>query len=119
MVERVQNFRDLKIWQLGRTLVHQMYKITGTFPADERFGLVAQMRRAAVSVPSNIAEGFTRRHNKEYKQFLYIAMGSSAELETQITLAHDLGFVDKQECAALHETCNHLSRMMQSLINKL
>ncbi len=67
-------------------VVEDIYKITKTFPKDELYGLISQMRRCAVSIPSNTAEGFTRKHNKEYSQFLYIALGSSAELETQIEI---------------------------------
>ena len=73
MEDKIRNFKDLKIWQRGVELVKLIYQITSNFSSDEKYGMVSQMRRAAVSVPSNIAEGFMRRHNKEYKQFLYIA----------------------------------------------
>jgi four helix bundle protein len=94
---RVQNFRDLQIWQQGKILVLDIYAATKRFPADERYGLAAQMRRAAVSVPSNIAEGFCRRHRSEYRQFLYIALGSCAELETQTEVSSDLGDIDSTD----------------------
>jgi len=87
---KIRNFKDLKIWQRGVELVKLIYVITNSFSVDEKYGLVSQMRRSAVSIPSNIAEGFMRRHNKEYKQFLYIALGSLAELETQIIISKEI-----------------------------
>ncbi|MFC1496975.1 four helix bundle protein [Verrucomicrobiota bacterium] len=79
---KIRNFRDLDVWQKGMQIVIEIYRITKEFPKDELYGLISQMRRAAISVPSNIAEGFGRFHNKEYRQFLYVAQGSCAELET-------------------------------------
>ena len=79
MESKIKNFRDLQVWKLGRK----------HFLREELYGLAAQMRRAAVSIPSNVAEGFNRRHNKEYRQFLYIALGSCAELETQIEVCRE------------------------------
>lgn len=83
------------------------------------YGLVAQMRRAAVSIPSNIAEGFNRQHNKEYRQFLYVALGSCAELETQLEVSCDLGFLTKEGVSPLLEKIKHDSRMLQNLIKKI
>lgn len=85
---------DLDAWKNGITLVKSVYKITQSFPGSELFGLSSQMRRAAVSIPSNIAEGAARHHNREFIQFLYIATGSLAELETQFIISHDLGYMD-------------------------
>ena len=76
--QKIKNFKDLRIWQEAILFVEQIYKITKGFPKDEIYGIVNQMRRAAVSIPSNIAEGFMRYHNKEFKQFLFIALASSA-----------------------------------------
>ena len=83
---------DLLAWQQAMALVKQVYALTASFPSDEKFGLVAQMRRAAVSIPSNIAEGAARQSNREFSQFLVIARGSLSELDTQIRIAQDLGF---------------------------
>jgi four helix bundle protein len=93
---KIKNFKDLKIWQRGMELAKAIYQVTDSFPAKEIYGLSSQMRRSAVSIPSNIAEGFMRKHNKEYKQFLYIALGSLAELETQVLLSEELGFFKKR-----------------------
>ncbi|MBH0199980.1 MAG: four helix bundle protein, partial [Nitrospira sp.] len=87
----MRNFRELEVWKLGKKIVLDVYRVTKDFPKEEMYGLVAQMRRAAVSIPSNVAEGFNRKHNPEYRQLLYVALGSCAELETQIEVAHDLG----------------------------
>ena len=97
---KIRNFRDLDVWRLGKQLVLAVYDMTKAFPKDEFYGLVVQMRRSAVSIPSNIAEGFNRYNNAEYRQFLYIALGSCAELETQIEVSFDL-------------------RMLRNLIKKL
>src|SRR5580765_49726 len=93
MGDRARNFIDLKIWQKGLEIVTIVYESTQKFPKLETYGLVLQMRRAAISIPSNISEGFNRFHNKEYRQFLYIALGSCAELETQVEIALRLGFI--------------------------
>jgi len=81
MTEKIKNFEDLRIWQKGIEVVKDVYILTKKFPKEELYGLTSQMRRSAVSIPSNIAEGFRRYHNKEYKQFLYIVLGSCAELD--------------------------------------
>ena len=86
----VKRFRDLEIWQKGVELVTLVYEVTARFPESESYGLSAQMRRCAVSVPSNVAEGFRRGHHKEFRQFLHIALGSLAELETQVVIARTL-----------------------------
>jgi len=86
-VEKIRNFRDLELWKLGKEIVLDVYRVTGKFPKEEMYGLVSQMRRAAISIPSNVAEGFNRKHNPEYRQLLFIALGSCAELETQIEVA--------------------------------
>ena len=116
---KIRNFRDLEVWKLGKQIVYEIYAVTKSFPDDERFGLVTQMRRAAVSIPANISEGFNRFHNKEYKQFLYIALGSCAELETHVEVSFDLTFLDLNSKNKILELLNHESRMLRNLIKKL
>ena len=116
---RSRNFRDLEIWKKGMEIVREVYRATGAFPRTERFGLTDQMRRSAVSIPSNVAEGFNRLHNKEYRQFLYVALGSCAELETQVEIAGDLAYIDDNRKALLLERLDHESRMLRSLIKRL
>jgi four helix bundle protein len=115
----IKTFRDLTIWQKGVELVVEIYRITKVFPKEETYGLVSQMRRSAISIPSNAAEGFRRFHNKEYKQFLYISSGSCGELETQITIAGKLNYIDEKQEHALLEKLDHIGRMISSLIKKL
>ena len=115
----IETYRELKVWQKGIALVKQIYDVTRKFPKEETYGLVSQMRRAAVSVPSNIAEGFRRFHNKEYKQYLYMSMGSCAELETQITISKELKFLTDNEETDLLERLDHIGRMLSNLIKKL
>ncbi len=119
MERKIQTYRDLDIWNKGIEVVKDVYKSTEKFPKQETYGLISQMRRAAVSIPSNIAEGFRRYHNKEYKQFLYISLGSCAELETQITIAKELEYIPKTEEAVLLEQLDHLCRMVSNLIKRL
>jgi len=90
--QSLRNYRDLLVWQKAMSLVEQIYALSRQFPADERFGLVSQIRRAAVSVPSNIAEGQARNSTREFVQFISHAEGSLAEVDTQLTLAGRLGF---------------------------
>ncbi len=100
-------------------LAKLVYEHTKNFPSDERFGLVPQMRRAAVSIPSNIAEGFNRHSTKEYKQFLSVALGSVGELETQYLLAESLEYMDVSRLPELAEELDAVSRMLRALIAKL
>ena len=116
---KIRNFRDLDVWKLGIGIVVDVYKCTTRFPKDEIYGLVSQMRRAAITIPSNIAEGFNRLHNKEYRQFLYIALGSCAELETQIEASFLLGYMAEPAKSALLEKLDHESRMLRNLVKKI
>jgi len=118
-MEKIRNFRDLNIWKLGMEIVEDIYKLTKEFPKEELYGLSAQMRRCAVSIPSNVAEGFTRKHNKEYKQFLYISLGSCAELETQIEITTKLSFLSDKQKEELLEKINHTTRMIMNLLKCL
>lgn len=102
MAEKIKNFKDLRIWQKGIEVVKDIYILTKKFPKEELYGLTSQMRRSAVSIPSNIAEGFRRYHNKEYKQFLYITLGSCAELETQIIIANELDYINETNKTELY-----------------
>lgn len=113
----VRNYRDLLVRQKGMSLAKLVYRVTDSFPASERFGLTSQMRRAAVSIPSNIAEGHARQSRQDYLRFLRISRGSLAELGTQAELATELGFA--VESSELFSLIDELARMMQSLIHKL
>ena len=119
MTEKIRNFQDLRIWQIGIEVVKDIYILTKKFPKEELYGLTSQMRRSAVSIPSNIAEGFRRYHNKEYKQFLYIALGSCAELETQIIIANELDYINETNKTELIEKIKYICRMTIKLIQKL
>ena len=119
MEEKIKSFKDLKIWQKGIEIVSDIYVLTKNFPKEELFSLTSQLRRSAISIPSNIAEGFKRFHNKEYKQFLFITLGSCAELETQIIIAKELKYINENEEAKLVEKLDHICRMTSSLIKKL
>ena len=119
MVEKIKNFRDLDVWKKGIEIVKNVYEFTVTFPKQEFYGLASQMQRSSVSIPSNVAEGFNRFHNKEYKQFLYMSLGSCAELETQIEIASELKYIAQQKKSFLLEKLDHESRMLRNLIKKL
>jgi four helix bundle protein len=115
----VRHYKELKIWQKGMRLAKSVYQLTATFPADERFGLTAQMRRAAVSVPSNIAEGQARSGTKEFLQFLSHASGSLGELETQILLSADLGYCDASNLVMISNEIGELQKMVAAIRRKL
>jgi four helix bundle protein len=115
----IRTYRDLKVWKRGMGLVQRIYELTSTFPRSERDALVSQLQRAAVSIPSNIAEGWGYRSRKQYIHYLYIARCSLFEVETQISIAKSLGYITKrQEAEALEET-DVQSRMLLSLIRSL
>ena len=116
---KIKSFKDLLIWQKGIQLVEDIYNVSKMFPKEEIYGLQSQLRRSAVSIPSNIAEGFARFHNKEYRQFLYIALGSCAELTTQIIIASRLGYIKERKTNALLSEIEKISKMTMSLIKKL
>ena len=116
---KIKSFKDLKIWERSVELVKAIYDLTKTFPKEELYGLTSQIRRAAVSVPSNIAEGFARYHNKEYKQFLYTSLGSCAELSTQLIIAKRLNYLDNEKADILFGEIEEISKMTMALIKKL
>lgn len=109
-------FKDLLAWQKSLTLAKKVYQVTGNFPTEERFGLVNQMRRCAVSIPSNIAEGYGRGSDKELLRFLYVALGSSNELETQLILSLELSFMIEEDSRMLQGLNTEVNKMILSLI---
>ncbi len=117
--QNVKSYKDLLVWQKGITLVKRIYQLTQTFPDAERFGLVSQMRRAAVSIPSNIAEGQARHTRKEFIQFISHSEGSVAELETQVILAVELGYCGLADTQEITNLTTELSKMLDSLRRKL
>ena len=108
-------YRDLRVWNTAISLVLEVYRITDSFPPTERFGLTSQLRRAAVSVPSNIAEGHARTARGEYKSLLSVARGSVVEVEVQLTLAERLGYVESPRIASAFDHCDAISRMITNL----
>ena len=115
----ISSFRDLRVWQAGMDLAEHVYCLTGTFPKHELYGLAGQMQRAAVSVPSNIAEGHTKEHSKEYLQHLSIASASLAELETQLELAARLKYLSLEQLHQTLEQAASLGRQLYELRNAL
>ncbi|HEO64155.1 MAG TPA: four helix bundle protein [Candidatus Omnitrophica bacterium] len=115
----IKSFKELKIWQKGIEIVKDVYMLTKEFPKEEIYGLTSQIKRSSISIPSNIAEGFKRYHSKEYRQFLHIALGSAAELETHLVIAKELKFIKQEESDGILEKIDHVSRMISSLLNKL
>jgi four helix bundle protein len=113
--ERPQNFKDLLVWQKGMDIAKMTYELTFSFPKEERFGLVSQMRRAAVSIPSNIAEGQARHTTGEFVQFVSHAEGSLAELETQLRLAVELKFLSHEGSASLFHSLDEERKMLNAL----
>jgi len=116
---KIKSFKDLAIWQRSIKLVEDIYKVTKAFPREDLYGLTNQLRRAAVSIPSNTAEGFARNHSKEYKQFLFVSLGSCAELSTQLIIAERLGYLRCEKSNTLLDEIEQISKMTMSLIKKL
>jgi len=115
----IRNFRDLRVWQQAMDLVEAIYRFTGGFPKQEIFGLTAQIRRAAVSIPSNIAEGHTREHRGEFLQHLSIAQASLAELQTHLEIASRLKYSSGKQLAPLLEAAASLTKQLYALRNAL
>ena len=111
----VLHYRDLKVWQVAMNLAEQCYHATKCYPKEELFGLTSQIRRAAVSVPANIAEGQGRQHTKEFLNFLSIARGSLMEVETHLILSQRVGLIDQTTLNALLKTSDEISRMLSGL----
>lgn len=115
----MRNFRDLSIWSKSHLFTLKIYSTTQSFPKEEMFGLVSQMRRAAFSIPSNIAEGCGRNTNPDFKRFLVMAAGSSSELEYQLILAKDLNFISDAAFGALEKEIIEIKKMIHSFIKKV
>jgi four helix bundle protein len=115
----MQSYKDLIAYQKGYKLTLKIYQITKDYPREEIYGLTSQMRRSAVSIPCDIAEGYRRGHRKEYIQFLYMAHGSCSELETLISLSHDLGLISEQVFEELYGLQEEVSKLLNGLISSL
>ena len=115
----MKTYRDLIVWQKSVHFVTVIYQTTKTFPKDEVFGLISQMRRCSVSIPSNIAEGYGRRSKKDYLRFLQIAMGAVYELQTQIEISRNLEYLTPNRLEEIYELSREIERMLSSLINKV
>lgn len=113
----MKTHKDLDVWKRSVDFVVDLYVETKTFPKEELYGLTSQIRRAAVSIPSNVAEGAARHGNKEYIHFLYIALGSSVELETQLIIAYKLNYIDKEKYDLLNSQLTEIGKMLNGLIN--
>ena len=115
----MKTYRDLQVWQRSMILVTEVYKISKGFPKDEAYGLTSQMRRCAISIPSNMAEGYGRNSTNEYIHFLRIATGSLYELQTQMEISMNLCYLNRDEFDKLYELSREIERMLSSLIRKL
>lgn len=113
----MRTFKDLDAWKVGIELTTMIYALCRQLPEEEKYGLSSQMKRSAVSIPSNIAEGFRRNHRTEFKHFLAIALGSLAELETQVIIATELGYVNVSP--ELEDKLDHMGRLITALKNSL
>lgn len=113
------SYQNLKVWQRNIDLVTEIYRLTEFFPKSEMYGLTNQMKRAAVSIPSNLSEGYTRKHRQEYIQFSRISFGSGAELETQIIIAKKLNFAPAVEFRKADELLSETMKMLNKLISSL
>ena len=117
--KKLRSHKDLQVWQKSIELVTLLYAITEQFPGEERFGLTNQMRRVSVSIPSNIAEGAARNHNKEFIQFLHVALGSAAELETQLIISENLSFLSAEKSSEVLDKLSEIRNMLLGLIHYL
>lgn len=116
---REEGFKSLVVWQKAYQFTLDIYKLTSKFPKEELYGLTSQLRRAAYSIPLNIAEGYTRSGNKEFLQFLTISRGSSAEIETLLLLARDLHFISVEEYQIFESNRKEITKVLQGLINSV
>ncbi len=115
----MESHTELLVWKKGIELVTFVYKISVSFPDSEKFGLLSQMRRCSVSIPSNIAEGFARKGNTEFLYFLRVAYGSTAELETQLVISKNLGFTSESDFAKVYGLLIEIRKMLNALMKKL
>ncbi len=119
MTKAVRSYRDLEVWQAAMVVAEQCYRLTKSFPKEEMFGLTAQIRRAAISVPANIAEVYGRESRREYLQFLRFAQGSQKELETYLLLATRVGLASEEAIAPILSDCERVGKMLHRLIRPL
>lgn len=115
----LKSYKELKVWDKSYKLCLEIYKLTKRFPSEEKYGISMQIRRSSVSIPSNIAEGYGRKSTQEYIHHLYIAYGSYCELETQILLSMDLGYIKDEVKGRVLEMAGEVERMLKALINAL
>ena len=115
----MRDFRELTVWQKAHELVLEVYRQSSDSPSDERFGLTSQLRKAAVSIPSNIAEGCGRGSDRDFSRFLSIAAGSASEVEYQILLARDLRYLSDEAYGPLNENVNEVKRILNSFMQSL
>lgn len=115
----MQNFRDLKVWQKAHETALAIYRASASFPTDEQFGLTSQLRRAAVSVPANIAEGTLRSSDADFARFLHIALGSAGEVDYYLLLARDLKFIDPDKHSTLDASLQEVKRMLAALVTRV
>jgi four helix bundle protein len=118
-MEYINSYKSLKVWQKSFDLTLLIYKLTKNFPKEELYGLTSQMRRCTVSIPSNIAEGYTRHRKLEYIQFLQISFASGAELETQLLIVKDLKYIDHKDFDIAYLLLQEVMKMLNSLIGKI
>lgn len=119
MGEKIKSFTDLRAWKEAHQLVLMVYKVTGSFPKEELFGLTNQIRRCVISVSSNIAEGFARHSNLEKKQFYYLALGSLTELQNQLLIARDVSYLTNEYFGDIAQQTIAVSKLINSLIKYL
>ena len=117
--DRIRDYRDLTVWKEAMDIAEQVYLFTRAFPREEMFGMTSQMRRAAVSIPANIAEGFGRAQRRTFIQFLRIAQGSLKELETHVILCVRIGLLSQEQSAELNTRCERLGKRLVSFIRSL
>jgi len=115
----MRSFKDLKVWQKGHELTLSIYRATKSFPRDEMYGLTSQLRRAAASIPANIAEGCVRGSGPDFRRFLQVALGSASEVEYHVLLSHELGYLDRNQYESLSGNATELKRMLTSFIQKV
>jgi four helix bundle protein len=115
----VQDFRELRVWQKAHELTLAIYRVTSEFPREELYGIVSQLRRAAASVPANLAEGRCRRSDRDFGRFVGVTLGSASEAEYYLLLARDLGFIQPERYARLAEQTEEVKRMLSSLHDRL
>jgi|SRR5690606_24291088 len=115
----VKSYRDLQVWREAVDLVELVYRASAAFPADERFGLTSQLRRSSVSIPSNIAEGHARPTTRDYLRFLGISLGSLAEMETQLLIAHRLDYIDEASLDPICQAGARIGRMLRTMMKSL